>query len=149
MRLRNAWILTGAILLLALAANAAPPDSDADGSPNNNDNCPSIFNPDQSDEDTDGVGDRCDNCTIMGNAGQEDADGDGFGNICDADLTNDGIIGVPDFIPFSNCFNHPGEGATPACSSSDFNSDNRVNSLDFQIMEEMWGLPPGPSGLVP
>ena len=148
MRLRDAWILAGAILLFALGANAAPPDSDGDGWPNNNDNCPSIFNVDQLDEDGDAAGDRCDNCTLVGNAGQEDADGDGFGNICDADLTNDGMVGIPDFAPFSMCVNHPGEGATPAFQGSDLNSDNRVNSLDIQIFEELWGLPPGPSGLV-
>ncbi len=148
MMLRNAWILAGAVLLFALGANAAPRDDDGDGWANRNDNCPSIFNADQDDGDSDGVGDRCDNCTLVGNAGQEDSDGDGFGNICDADLNNDGMVGVPDFAPFSMCMNHPGEGATPACASSDFNGDNRINSLDYQIFEEMWHLPPGPSGLV-
>jgi len=147
MRLRNAWTLGGAILLFAFGVNAAPPDTDGDGTPNNGDNCPSIFNPDQQDGDDDGVGDVCDNCLLVGNAGQEDADGDAFGNICDADLDNDGIVGVGDFTVFSQCANHPGEGATPDCASSDFNSDNRVSSLDFQILEELWGLPPGPSGL--
>ncbi len=149
MKLLNAWILAGAILLFPLGANAAPPDADLDGFPNNEDNCPSFFNPDQADEEGDGVGDVCDNCTLMGNAAQEDADRDGYGNMCDADLTNDGIVDALDFIQFAKCINEPGVGATPACASSDFNSDNRVNSIDYQMLEEMWNQPPGPSGLVP
>ena len=149
MTLKNAWILIGAILLLALGANADAPDSDGDGWPNNQDNCPSIFNADQYDEDADEVGDRCDNCTLVGNSGQEDADGDGYGNICDADLDNNGWVGGSDFVIFSRCVNEPGEAAKTACRIADFNSDNRVNSIDFQLFEEMWGLQPGPSGLVP
>ena len=55
-------------------------DSDGDGFgdpgvPDNEcslDNCPSVFNPDQSDFDYDGFGDSCDICT--------DTDGDGLGN---------------------------------------------------------------------
>ena len=40
--------------------SACPGDSDQDEIPNINDNCPSIFNPDQADCDGDGVGDACD-----------------------------------------------------------------------------------------
>ena len=36
------------------------------------DNCPNIYNTDQTDSDNDGIGDACDSCT--------DTDGDGFGN---------------------------------------------------------------------
>ena len=42
------------------------PDIDNDGLPNENDNCPLIFNPDQNDIDRDGRGDIC----------QDDFDGD-------------------------------------------------------------------------
>jgi len=149
MKLCNAWILAGIILLFAWGVNAAPPDSDGDGTPNNNDNCPEIYNPDQQDGDNDGVGDVCDNCLLVGNAGQEDADGDDYGNICDADLDNDLIVGVEDFVILSVCVNFPGEAVKDDCRSSDFDSDNRVNSIDMQIMEELWLLPPGPSGLIP
>ena len=61
-------------------AVACPYDSDADGygdpgHPENecpNDNCPSVYNPDQADSDQDGIGDACDECT--------DTDADGFGD---------------------------------------------------------------------
>jgi hypothetical protein len=149
MRLQHAWILAGVILFLALGVNAAPPDSDGDGVANNVDNCPVHPNPNQRDADFDGVGNVCDNCTLLGNAGQEDEDGDGFGNICDADLDNNGMVGISDYNILAVCMNYPGEAAKPDCRHADFNSDNRITSLDWQIMEELWMLPPGPSGLVP
>jgi hypothetical protein len=37
-----------------------PPDNDDDGVPNDEDNCPDTFNPDQNDCDGDGIGDVCD-----------------------------------------------------------------------------------------
>jgi len=47
-------------------------DLDHDGIVAGLDNCPDLYNPDQSDSDHDGTGDACDDCT--------DTDGDGFGN---------------------------------------------------------------------
>ncbi len=58
-------------------------DFDADGDPDDADNCPTTPNPDQADADGDGVGDVCDNCPTTPNPDQADADGDGLADACD------------------------------------------------------------------
>jgi hypothetical protein len=65
------------------ARRHAAPDGDADGVPDDLDNCPATANPGQEDTDGDGLGDACDNCPATTNPGQEDADGDGVGDACD------------------------------------------------------------------
>ena len=60
-------------------------------------------NPDQ---DHDGVVDLVDNCLGVNNpvndqGYQPDCDFDGFGDECDGDLTNDGLVNVPDFNEFN------------------------------------------------
>ncbi|MCO6435755.1 MAG: thrombospondin type 3 repeat-containing protein [Phycisphaerae bacterium] len=59
-------------------------DSDDDGVPNDEDNCPLTANANQRDGDDDGVGDVCDNCPQVPNNSQADIDRDGFGDACDA-----------------------------------------------------------------
>ena len=56
-------------------------DSDGDGVPDAQDNCPSAKNADQADEDGDGLGDVCDPCPPF--ATNTDTDGDGVGDLCD------------------------------------------------------------------
>jgi hypothetical protein len=58
-------------------------DLDIDGVPDDIDNCPNIYNPDQKDSDGDGVGDTCDNCPSISNPDQIDSDGNGIGDECD------------------------------------------------------------------
>jgi hypothetical protein len=75
-------------------------DSDNDGVPDNSDNCPNTYNPNQTDSDGDGIGDACestpptdsdsdgipdsrDNCASTYNPDQKDSDGDGIGDVCD------------------------------------------------------------------
>lgn len=54
-----------------------------DGVPDRCDNCPAIYNEDQTDYDGDGLGDVCDNCPKDSNEDQADSDHDGFGDLCD------------------------------------------------------------------
>jgi hypothetical protein len=81
-------------------------DSDADGVPDANDNCPNDSNPNQIDLDGDGLGDDCDNdddgdawqdsvdnCPEIPNPSQSDTNGNGVGDACDlsTDDDNDGV----------------------------------------------------------
>ena len=100
-----------------------PKDSDNDGIPDGQDNCPFHFNPDQLDTDKDGLGDVCDpcpqgadsdldgrcdvadNCPQQPNGDQKDTDGDGLGEVCDScprdpdnDKDKDGVC-----LPEDNC----------------------------------------------
>ncbi len=103
-------------------------DSDGDGIPNSKDNCPSVFNQDQSDQgdvkcekicltpempchtkcsNSDGIGDACDNCPTEYNPDQADSDNDGVGDACDKcpgcsdkeDADGDGIPDKADNCP--------------------------------------------------
>ncbi|MCK4856665.1 MAG: C10 family peptidase, partial [candidate division Zixibacteria bacterium] len=76
------------------------PDSDGDGIHNSMDNCPLVYNPEQTDSDSDGVGDSCDNCVDVYNPTQADIDGDGLGDVCDPDIDNDNILNDQDNCPY-------------------------------------------------
>jgi hypothetical protein len=64
-----------------------PADSDGDGIPDQEDNCPETPNPGQEDDDGDGIGDGCDNCPGVANPDQVDTDGDGTGDACEGTVT--------------------------------------------------------------
>jgi len=66
-----------------LTAEVIGVDTDGDGIPDSQDNCPTVANPDQADTDDDGVGDLCDNCLAVSNPEQADTDGDAVGDACD------------------------------------------------------------------
>jgi hypothetical protein len=105
---------------LALA-HPEPGDIDGDTVANAADNCPSVYNFDQSDADGDGTGNRCDadfdqdadgipdgypsrvdNCPTVANPDQLDADGDGVGDVCEVDGDADTIFDFAD-----NCVTTP------------------------------------------
>jgi hypothetical protein len=78
-------------------------DQDHDGVMDPADNCPEVYNPEQTDTDQDGAGDACDpdddgdgvvdtsdNCPQLVNPGQEDLDGDDVGDLCDTCTDTDG-----------------------------------------------------------
>ncbi|MGH2957949.1 MAG: thrombospondin type 3 repeat-containing protein [Solirubrobacterales bacterium] len=92
-------------LLAQISPQGGAGDSDGDGVPNGDDNCPLVANPLLEDADADGTGDACesapdadedgepdstDNCPNDSNPGQEDADGDGIGDVCDPGETGGG-----------------------------------------------------------
>jgi FG-GAP-like repeat/Thrombospondin type 3 repeat len=83
-------------------------DTDGDGVPNRVDNCPTVYNPDQTNLDGDRLGDACDNCPNLTSLSQADTDRDGIGDLCDActDTDRDGF-GNPGFpvntCPIDNC----------------------------------------------
>ncbi|MHC4460646.1 MAG: InlB B-repeat-containing protein [Planctomycetota bacterium] len=114
-------------------------DTDGDGIPDSEDNCPDVNNPDQDDLDVDGVGDICDNCPNDLNPNQTDSDEDGIGDLCECDVANiDGIDPVDsiDFAIFaldwlftdSNIIN-------PA---SDTNGDGIVDDWDLAQLVQHW-----------
>ncbi len=55
-------------------------DTDGDGVPDYEDNCPTVYNPGQEDTDGDLIGDVCDNCPSIANLDQADSDQDGVGD---------------------------------------------------------------------
>jgi len=117
-------------------------DTDGDGVPDELDNCPAIFNIGQLDDDNDLVGNLCDNCSVLSNADQRDSNSDGYGNVCDADLNNDDLVTVTDFLILRGVLNSPDQDA-------DLNGDGLVTVTDFLILRSQLNRPPGPSGLTP
>ncbi|HKX12605.1 MAG TPA: thrombospondin type 3 repeat-containing protein [bacterium] len=75
-----------------------PPDSDGDGVPNANDNCPNDANPDQADNDGEGAGNVCD--------GSPDGKVEGEDSNLEESPSGDGGCNL---APFAK------SGATPAC----------------------------------
>ncbi|GEM_PF-1855456 len=130
------------------AAQLLGPDGDADGLPDDADNCPDTFNPYQTDSDGDSVGDICDNCRDDYNPFQEDQDGDGVGDLCDncpedynpgqEDTDGDGVADACDLCPASP----PGEPvAECGCPRGDLNCDGTVGFADINAFVLRLTLP--------
>jgi hypothetical protein len=103
-------------------------DRDRDDSPDEEDNCPDLPNPDQLDGDDDGVGDACDLCPALVDPDQTDGDGDGVGDACDlcpaladpdqSDVDGDRVGDVCDLCPTlanPNQTDGDGDGAGDEC----------------------------------
>jgi hypothetical protein len=126
-------------------------DLDTDGVPDDQDNCPGVYNPGQ--EDTvhpDGVGDACDdpdsdgvfddedNCPDESNADQADADSDDLGDVCD-DCPNDpdnnidgdnycGDVDNCPTIPNNGQQDRDEDGLGDACDDCPYDPDNDIDS---------------------
>lgn len=100
-------------LSIEVCGTRDPVDFDGDTILNEDDNCPTIANTDQSDIDGDGLGDLCDddidgdgilnaadNCPNVANVDQADNDMDGLGDLCDDDDDNDGVLDIEDNCQF-------------------------------------------------
>ncbi len=90
------------------------PDRDRDEVGDSCDNCPNVYNPDQTDTDKDGIGDACDNCQNVPNSDQADSDHDGTGDACNACVTH---------IPNPNQKDTDHDGLPDVCD----NCPNNVN----------------------
>jgi hypothetical protein len=96
---------------------ASTPDSDGDGVPSGDDNCASVFNPDQ-----------------------RDTNSDGFGNACDPDFNQDNVVNAVDLGLLKSFFFR-------ADDDTDLNGDGVVNAVDLATLKSRFFRPPGPSGL--
>lgn len=121
----------------ATFAIGIPLNSDTDEYFDLQDNCPTVFNPDQIDTDSDEAGDACDNCSQTANQGQQDTDNDGYGNACDCDLDNDGFVGPNDSTLFGQAWwSSPGDPNWNP--NADFDSDGFVGPNDSTILGRRW-----------
>lgn len=114
-------------------------DTDGDGIPDDQDNCPEVPNPLQIDSVGDGVGDACrpasgddsdgdgvpddeDNCPDVSNPSQMDTDGDGVGDACDPDIDGDGVDNDDDncpMIPNPDQADRDDDGVGDVCDDKD------------------------------
>jgi hypothetical protein len=100
---------------------------------------------DAPDTDGDGLCDPLDSCLATPGA-PVDSDLDGYGDACDPDFTNDGVVGLPDYLMLGMAFgSRRGEpGYAPAL---DMNDDGTIGLPEFLLLGARLGSTPGPSGL--
>ena len=120
------------------------PDSDNDGISNDQDNCPTIYNPNQEDGDADNVGNVCDNCPSVSNPNQEDSDADNVGDVCDNCLS----VSNPDQADSdADTIGNTCDNCPSVSNSGQEDSDNDgVGNLCDLCPETPAGEPVGPNG---
>lgn len=141
-------------------------DQDSDGIPDNSDNCPQAFNPNQQDIDRDLQGDACDpdidndtfpnandNCPEIPND-QADSDRDGIGDACDAMTTQDaGFPGFDSSFPFDAGFpgsdaGFPSSDSGPGCVCDRSPSCESGCACDRDCVPDGGSVPPSDAGFV-
>jgi len=150
--------MTAMIALLGNCVNAnhavVPGDRDWDGVPEDVDNCPGIYNPDQSDVDGDGIGDDCDadmdndsrGVTVggvpaftdaaegyMGTDERRDCGLDAWG----PDFNGDGSVDIFDVADIKAHFN-TAAGNPAYMARDDLSADGYINIVDLAVMKRFF-----------
>lgn len=125
--------------------DAGIPDADDDGVADEDDNCVTVPNEDQSDVDEDGAGDACDNCDALANPDQANADGDLYGDACDncpftfsddqLDSDGDGFGDPCDVCPGEDDLADDNKNNVPDCLEVDPTLELSMN--EFRIDQDL------------
>jgi hypothetical protein len=121
--------------LNGIETGVEPVDTVLDTALGGHDPCPFHYDPSGApdaclDTDLDGVPDGQDNCPDDANADQADADGDGIGDACDDDSDNDGVPDDEDICPGEDD-NLDTDGDTiPDCLDDDADGDGVDDGVD-------------------
>ena len=131
---------------IGMGTDPLDPDTDGDGVPDCNDNCPIVSNPGQEeaeptleigiacfgDYDGDGIPDEEDNCVAAANPFQLDSDMDGVGNVCDPDSVDFG--GPEPLIDVQGGGGNQNNGCTLLASAPASSLLNAANGMPFGLM---------------
>jgi len=122
-------------LVAAIVYIADRVTDDGYGIPDDEDNCPYDYNPNQVDTDNDEIGDACDNCPNTPNLDQEDTmppRGNGCGDACECegDFELDGDVDGTDAVAFKNDFWREDCDTNPPPCNGDFECDKDVDGTD-------------------
>jgi hypothetical protein len=122
-------------------------DTDGDGTPDQLDNCPAVYNAGQEDDDEDGRGDECDNCPALSNPLQEDSyppQGNECGDACECEGNFDGDKDVDgtDASFFKSDFGRS-KIQNPCTDvdlcNGDFSCDEDVDGTDASLFKKDFG----------
>ena len=113
------------------AVENVPTDIDGDEIDDAIDNCPEVYNPDQSDVDGDGVGDACDDCDnniyVLGNVNG------------DTDMSGDPVIDIFDLLTYVDLLDG-NEYNNCTAEIMDINGDGNANLVDiWYLMQNIMG----------
>ena len=126
-------------------------DTDNDGIPDTNDNCPTTYNPDQADNDNDGIGDACDTVGCTPGTPCDDGNPNTTNDLIDVncncvgtpvsvDKDNDGIPDSQDNCPYvynPSQQDSDNDGMGDACDSG---PEDCLQEYDFTDFENDWGI---------